>query len=172
MSDHPTPEEAKRTRRSWIGFGEVIGVLAVAISALGLWKSWDRDEKPTTVVEQRQSVPLTLRGRAADDGRSLQIAPVEDSHALQSLTIVIRGASSPIEVASDGELSAGAVEDALPSDTDRGKGRHWIRARISARYVEAGADKNSEGNYVLSYRWESGGLFGGRSLRLTGLARA
>ena len=150
----------------------MIGVLAVAISALGLWKSWDRDEKPTTVVEQRQPVLLTLRGRAADDGQSLQIEPVEDSHALQSLTIAIRGGSSPIEVASDGELSAGDVERVLPSDTDRGKGRHWIRARISARYVEAGADKSASGNYVLSYRWESGGLFGGRSLRLTGLARA
>ena len=172
MSDGPTSQESKRTRRRWIGFGEVIGVLAVAISALGLWKSWDRDEKPTTVVEQRQPVLLTLRGRAADDGQSLQIEPVEDSHALQSLTIAIRGGSSPIEVASDGELSAGDVERVLPSDTDRGKGRHWIRARISARYVEAGADKSASGNYVLSYRWESGGLFGGRSLRLTGLARA
>jgi hypothetical protein len=172
MSDGPTPEEARRTRRRWIGFGEVIGVLAVAISALGLWKSWDKDERPTTVVEQRQPVALTLRGRAADDGRSLQIAPVEDSHALQSLTIVLRGANSPIEVASDGELAAGAVEDALPGDTDRGKGTHRIQARISARYVEAGADKSASGNYVLSYRWESGGLFGGRSLRLTGLARA
>lgn len=172
MSDRPTPEEARRTRRRWIGFGEVIGVLAVGISALGLWKSWDGDEKPTTVVEQRQPVPLTLRGRAENEGRSLQIAPVEDSHALQSLTITISGASSPIEVASDGQLSAGDVERALPSDSDRGKGTHRLRMRIGARYVEAGADKSSIGNYVLSYRWESGGLFGGRSLRLMGLTRA
>jgi hypothetical protein len=172
MSDSPTPEEARRTRRRWIGFGEVIGVLAVGISALGLWKSWDKDEKPTTVVEQRQPVSLTLRGRAEDDGRSLQIAPVEESHALQSLTITVPGASSPIEVASDGELSAGDVERAIPSDNDRSKGTHRLRVRIASRYVEAGADKSSSGNYVLNYRWESGGLFGGRSLRLTGLTRA
>ena len=36
-------------------------------------------------------------------------------------------------------------------------------------YVEAGADKTATGSYVLSYRWEGGGLLGGRSLRLISL---
>ena len=44
--------------------------------------------------------------------------------------------------------------------------------RIDARYVEAGADRRGGGSYVLRYRWEGGGLFGGRSIRLTGLSRA
>jgi hypothetical protein len=35
-----------------------------------------------------------------------------------------------------------------------------------------GKDKTSTDNYRLGYRWEGGGLFGGRSLRLTGLTRA
>ena len=33
------------------------------------------------------------------------------------------------------------------------------------------ADNNVGGTYVLRYKWEGGGLFGGRSLHLIGLAR-
>jgi hypothetical protein len=43
--------------------------------------------------------------------------------------------------------------------------------RIDARYVEMGKDRRASGSYVLRYRWEGGGLLGGRSLRLTGLSR-
>jgi hypothetical protein len=34
-----------------------------------------------------------------------------------------------------------------------------------------GKDRRSGGTYVLRYHWEDRGLFGGRSLRLTGLSR-
>ena len=52
------------------------------------------------------------------------------------------------------------------------EGTHRVRVRVDARYVEAGADKSASGSYVISYRWEGGGLLGGRSLRLTGMSRA
>jgi hypothetical protein len=43
--------------------------------------------------------------------------------------------------------------------------------RIDARYVEAGADRRGGASYAQRYKWEGGGLFGGRSLRLVGLIR-
>ena len=43
--------------------------------------------------------------------------------------------------------------------------------RIAARYVEMGKDRRGGGSYVIRYRWEGGGLFGGRSLKLTGFGR-
>ena len=46
-----------------------------------------------------------------------------------------------------------------------------VPVRIDARYVESGADRQGGGSYVLRYKWEGGGLFGGRSLRLVGLSR-
>src|SRR5205809_518309 len=52
-----------------------------------------------------------------------------------------------------------------------GKGTHSLRARITAQYVEAGADKSATGNYTITYKWEGGGLLGGKSLRLTGMTR-
>lgn len=162
--------EKKRSRLRWVTLGEAIAIAALILSAAGLWHEWNkRDEGPKVVVEKPTAIPLALRGRVADDGRELQISPIENSHALQSLTITANGAT--IELGSDGELDANAIEDALGDAAEDGKGTHRLRARIAAKYVEAGADKTATGSYVISYRWEGGGLLGGRSLRLVGLSR-
>jgi hypothetical protein len=85
--------------------------------------------------------------------------------------LTIAGAS-PIQVGSDGELDADQVESAVRSHDKESKGAHSVSVRIQTRYVEMGKDKTSSAHYRLGYRWEGGGLFGGRSLRLTGLTRA
>jgi hypothetical protein len=164
-----TPEQRRRRLR-WLTLGELLAVVAVAISALGLWQSWRSEDKPTTVVEQRKPIALTLRGKAENDGRTLEITPVEQSHALQSLTLKRAGAT-PINIGSDGELGADELEGALGKRTDHDKGTYRLRVRIEADYVEAGVVRHASGNYTLTYRWEGGGLFGGRSLRLASLAR-
>jgi len=168
-------ETESQRRRRLINLGELIALAALLVSAAGVWISWkgnDKpDDKPTRVVEQRQSIPLTLRAKAQDDGRKLEISPVEDSHALEALTITIAGAP-PIEVGSDGELDARDVEAALKDRTKESKDEtHSVAVRVQARYVEAGTDKRTSGSYRLRYRWEGGGLFGGRSLHLVGLMR-
>ena len=173
MNDTRATEAKRRSRLRWVTLGEAIAIAALIISGIGVWLSWkDNSENkgPTTMVERRQSIPLALRGRAESEGRSLQITPVEDGHALQSLTITAQGAK-PIELGSDGEMSARDLENALGERAAEGKGTHSARVRIVARYVEAGADKSATGSYVIRYRWEGGGLFGGRSLRLVGLSR-
>ena len=160
-----------QSRRRWVTLGEIIALLALLVSAAGVWLTWKTsgEDKPTRVVEQRQAIPLTLRGRAGDGGRSLTIEPVESGHALESLTLTIKGAD-PIEVGSDGELSASDVESALKG-RDEAKGSHRVPVQIAARYVEAGKDRRGGGTYVVRYRWDGGGLFGGRSLKLTGFGR-
>ncbi len=95
--------------------------------------------------------------------------PVESSHALQSLTLSIAGRT--IEIGSDGRLNASDVQAAIGDEKDR-KGTKTAPVRIAARYVEAGTDRRSSGSYSLRYRWESGGLFGGKSVRLAGLRAA
>lgn len=165
--------ESERTRRRWITFGELIALAALIVSAVGVWISWKGNEKegPTKIVEQRQSIPLTLRAKREDDGQRLAITPVEQSHALQALTVTISGAS-PIQVGSDGELDSSEVERALSGREDEPKNRTLsVPARIDARYVEMGKDRRTSGNYTLRYMWKGGGLFGGRSLHLVGLSR-
>jgi hypothetical protein len=165
--------ESERERRRWINLGEIIAIGALIVSAVGVWISWKSTDHqgPATVIEKRQSIPLTLRATAERDGRTLVILPVEASHALESLTLSLKGAQ-PIELGSDGRLDADSLNPALDREDNGSKGIHSIPVKIDARYVEAGTDKKATGNYRLRYRWEGGGLFGGRSLRLISLGRA
>ena len=165
--------ESERQRRRWITVGELIALAALIVSGLGVWISWKSSDsdQPTRIVEQRQPIPLTLRARREDDGGKLEISPVEPSHALESLTLSVPGAS-PIEVGSDGELDASDVQSALKGRDDEPKEKTLsVRARIDAHYVEAGKERRSSGTYTLRYMWKGGGLFGGRSLHLLGLSR-
>jgi hypothetical protein len=159
------------SRRRWVTLGEIIALLALVVSAAGLWLTWKSsgDDRPTRVVEQKPAIPLTLRGKAENDGRQLTIEPVEPGHALESLTVTIKGVP-PIEVGSDGQINASDVEAAL-KDRDESKSSHSVPVRIAARYVEMGKDRTGGGSYVLRYRWEGGGIFGGRTLKLTGFGR-
>ena len=161
--------ESRDKRKSWISFGETIALTALVISAAGLWIAWKDSSKdgPTRMVEQRQVIPLTLRGRIEDGGRTLEISPVEAGHGLQSLTVTVKDGAK-IEVGSDGQLGASDLERAL-GDIDKKSGA--VSARIDTRYVEAGADRKAARLYTIRYRWEGGGLFGGRSLRIAGFSR-
>ena len=163
----------EKTRRRWISLGEIIAIAALIVSALGVWIAWESSGKdePTRIVEQKSAVPLALRGSANSSGQTLTIAPAEPSHALESLVVRIKGAP-PIEVGSDGRLFADDVQAALKDRDKEAKDvTLTVPARIEARYVEAGAERRGGGSYVLRYKWEGGGLFSGRSLRLVGLSR-
>jgi len=168
MSDSP---EARRRR--WINLGELIALAALLVSAVGVWIAWksSNNDRPTEVVEHRRAVPLALRATVDDNGQSLTIIPADPSHGLESLKIAIEGAS-PIDVGSDGRLNASDVEAALQGREKEAKDiTHSVPVRIDARYVEAGTDRRGGGSYTLRYKWEGGGLFGGRSLRLVSLGR-
>jgi hypothetical protein len=168
-----TPEQRRRRLR-WLTLGEIIAVIAVTISALGLWKTWhDKPDKPLVVEKQATTVPLTLRGVAGKGGRSLLVEPVEAGHSLDSASLSF--GSTKLELAGNAQLDAGDFERAVDKsdaakDQKPGDGLHRLPLRIDARYVEAGQTRNSVANYALVYRWEEGGLFGGRSLRLVGLS--
>lgn len=161
------------TRRRWITLGEIIGIAALIVSGIGVWIAWksSNEDRPTRVVEQRSAVPLALRGTADGDGGTLTIMPADPSHALEGLMVSIKGAAK-IDVGSDGRLSASDVQAALKGREKEAKDvTHSVPVRIDARYVEMGKDRRGGGTYVLRYKWEGGGLFGGRSLRLVGLSR-
>jgi len=163
--------EPAKPRRSWISLGELIALAALVISALGLWLSYQSNQKdgPTRVVEQKQTIPLILRGSVSDDGRTLTIAPVESAHALESLTIAIQGAE-PITLGSDGRLSADDLQQALKDRKDE-KGSQSVRARLTTRYVEMGRERGASGTYAIRYQWSGGGLFESRSLQIEGMSR-
>ena len=48
----------------------------------------------------------------------------------------------------------------LKDDKTERKGNQRLGVRVSARYVERGADRRATGSYTLAYRWQGGGLAG------------
>ena len=169
MNQASETDTKKRSRLRWVTLGEAIAIAALVISGIGLWREFTKPDDKPVVVEKQASIPLRLRGRVTDEGRSIEIAPVENSHALQSLTI--SAGTSKVEIGSDGELEAKALENALGNSGEEGDGSRRVRVRIEAKYVEAGADKSATGSYTITYRWDGGGLLGGRSLRLISFGR-
>ena len=165
-------ETESERRRRLINLGELIALAALIVSALGVWIAWQssKQDKPTRVVEQHAPVPLALRATVDGDGRALTLVPADPSHALESATVTIKG-QPPIEVGSDGRLAASDVESALNHQKDAKDVAYSVPVRIDTRYVEMGKDRRAAGTYTLRYKWEGGGLFGGRSLHLLSLSR-
>ena len=162
-----TPEQRRRRLR-WLTLAEFVGIAAVLISGLGLWKSWHEDDKPKVVIKERSSIPLALRGRIEDKGETLVISPIEASHALDSVELTANGRT--IDVGSDGRVSSDQVA-ALVGKPAKDQLGGSLSVAVKARYVEAGTDRSGGGRYRIAYRWTDGGLFGGRELRLTGFSR-
>ena len=167
MNDSQSPDA--KARRRWITLGEIIGLAALAISGLGLWNSWrsDNDKPAPPPAEQRRAIPIAFRGQVEDEGKAMVVSPVETGHALESLTVTVAG-KPVISAGSDGRISASEVERLVEAGKEKRPGT--LTARIDARYIEAGALKQGGGRYRISYRWDEGGLFGGKRLRLTGLS--
>ena len=107
-------------------------------------------------------------GKVQDEGKSLLLSPVESGHALDSLTLTSNGRG--VDVGSDGVVPASAVQSMVGKPKD-GEKTGSIPVKVEARYVEAGQDRRGGGTYRIRYRWEGGGLFGGKDLRLTGWSR-
>ena len=172
MNDSPSSEAKRKSRLRWVTLGETIAIAALIVSAIGVWLSWkgsDAEKGTTTIVERRQAIPLTLRGRIIENGKALEIRPVEDSHSLQSLSIAAAGKIA--ETGSSGRLSASDFEDLIGRPKTDTEGKQRTSVRVTAEYVEAGADKSATGSYTVSYRWEGGGLFSGRHVRLEDFSR-
>lgn len=166
-----TEEKARRRRR--IALGEAIGIAALLISALGLWNSWrNGEDKPAVVIDrENKPIPLVLRGAIVDEGKAVRLAPLEAGHALDTMTLTAappgKGNAS---FGSDPILSAAMVETWLPADAKReGSGSLTVGAII--RYVEAGETRTATQRYRVGYQWRDGGLFGGKSVRLTSFSR-
>jgi hypothetical protein len=163
--------EARAVRRRWINLGEFVAVAGLVISGLALWNSWGAgkaEEKPAVVEAKTHAIPLALRGKVGDEGKSLTIAPVEAGHSLDSATLSANGRS--VDIGSDGALSAAEVQS-LVGEPNKDEKAGSIPVKVAARYVEAGEDRRGGGTYRIRYRWEGGGLFGGRALRVTGWSR-
>ena len=170
MTDPQRPESPKR---KFINIGEIVAVGGLAISGLALWNSWRSGDREIAEIigEKAPQVPLALRGTVEDKGKSLSLAPVEKDHALEELTVTaVPPAKGSAPFGSDPMIAAALIESWLPDDTAR-EGAGSMTVSIQARYIEHGESRTAKQRYRVSYGWVDGGLFSGKSLRITGIRR-
>ena len=172
-----TPQQ-RRTRLRWLTLAEIVAILAVGISGLGLWKSWQDSETRPVVANDAKSIPLTLRATVNDDRRSVVLTAVEPGHAVQSAEISFPAALgvSALEQSGDVELSASSFDDVLFEQRDVAKLPKLTKSEarlpllIVTRYIEAGSPREDRALYTLGYRISDGGILSGRELSLGGLS--
>ena len=170
MTDPQRPESPKRR---FINIGEIVAVGGLAISGLALWNSWRGGDKEIAEIvgEKVPQVPLALRGTVEDKGKSLRLSPVEQDHALEELTITAQApANGSATFGSDPMLSGALIESWLPDSLAK-EGAGSLIVSVQARYIEHGESRTAKQRYRISYGWADGGLFSGKSLRVTGIAR-
>ena len=167
------PQRPESPKRRFINIGEIVAVGGLAISGLALWNSWRGGDKEIAEIvgEKAPQVPLALRGTVEDKGKSLRLAPVEDNHALEEITITAEApAKGSAPFGSDPLVSAALIEGWLPKDaTNEGVGSMTVS--VQAHYIEHGETRTAKQRYRLRYGWVDGGLFSGKSLRITGISR-
>ena len=141
MTDRP-PAAAK-SRRRFISLGETVAILALAVSAGGLWLSWQsRVEDRTSVAAQAvaRRVPLILSASAADDGRVLRLAPAGNGVVIQTQTIAFPTAigAASVDTTGNARLEAGWFDDGLRKAIRGSKVARRLPVAIITRYTVDG----------------------------------
>lgn len=188
MTDQPeTTKEARAAeaaaiRRRWITLGEVLAVLAVAISALTLYLNWQdkRDERAEKRSESRKAAAraskLVLNAQADGDHR-LILKPTAPDQIVQSQVILFPRALGIEPVATTGEprIEARWFDDALKQAREAAKlpdnsvGDEKLPVEISTRFVVNGQTHDDTALYDIGYSI-SGKWLSGHSLTLRGLS--
>lgn len=185
MSETPKERaEAARVRRRWLTLGEILAIVAVAISALTFWNSYsertnsEAEHKAETAQSQRKAAFLTLKAVPDKDGRTLALTPRAEEQAIQSQTILFPASLdlSPAETSSDSRIERDWFEQALvrarkdagAADATQGDAR--LPLLIVTHYLAGGDPHVDRAVYELGYA-TSHSLLGGTSVRLRGLSR-
>lgn len=178
MTETPQEKaEAQAIRRRWITLGEVLAVVAVLISGLTFWNSYqerksaEADRIASSQKAEKAETALVLKASVEDDGRQLAIAALDSGQAIQSQRILFPTAIgvAPVDTVADPRIEAAWIGDALTKQKDGGSGDHRVPVAIITRFVVDGDLRSDAALYQLAYRRE-GRFLQGSVVRLRGLA--
>ncbi|WP_448662012.1 hypothetical protein ACG3SL_15165 [Sphingomonas sp. CJ20] len=193
-TDSPEPEkpadqntearaaEAAAIRRRWITLGEVLGVVAVLISALTLWNNWsersDSKAAESASAERASARAATLVLIAADSGeRVLALKPTSADQTVQSQRIAF---PSPLGIAAvettgepridvkwfDEPLKKARNAARLP---DNSRGDERLPVLVTTQFLVNGEPHSDSALYDVGYT-VSGKLLAGHSVTLRGIS--
>ena len=171
-------QQAARVRRRWITLGEVLAVIGVGISGLALWNGYAerRSHESERAAEQaKQShVARTLVLKASGEGRELTLAPHNPDQAIQGQTVLFPSAFGlgAIET-TEPRIEADWVKRAVKAAREKNPklvGDARMPVAITTRFLAGGETFADTALYDIGYKESGGGLFGGTSIDLKGLA--
>ena len=158
--------EAAAIRRRWITLGEVLAVVAVVISGLTFWNSYQErssaeSERAAEKMEKRAKAQ-TLMLKASGGGSSLDLTALDSGQALQSQKLLFPSALGldPIDTV-DPRIEAGWIEAAAKKAQKAGESRkpsgdRRLPVAITTRFVSGGETYSDTAIYDVGYRIESG----------------
>ncbi len=153
------PETPAQRRRRWLTIGEIVGVLALLISAASLWDSHQQrvESRKETPIANVAAKPLMLTSSASDEGRLLKIASPNGERVIQTQTVSFPAA---LDIAAVDTVGNPRIESAWFADAlhrvahDPGKpGR--IPVAIVTQYLDDGVAREDSAIYDIGYRWRS-----------------
>lgn len=177
-------QEKARVRRRWLTLGELLAILAVAISGLTLWNSYrertnaEAQRHADAAQSRLKAAVLTLKAIPDKDGRTLALTPRAEEQAIQGQTIRFPSALglSPAETSSDARIERGWIEGALvrarktAGVRDATIGDARVPVLIETRFLADGDPHTDRAVYQLGYA-TSHSLIGGTTMHLKGLSR-
>jgi hypothetical protein len=182
MSEPETPQqraaEAAAIRSRWITLGEVLAVVAVIISGLTFWNSYQErsSSEAERAAEKRQksAKAQTLILAATADGRNLKLAARDPEQAIQGQSLVFPSALEIKAVETvDPRVEAKWIENAWSKARKQGgakdgSGDARLPVAITTKFVSGGETYSDTAIYDVGYKVDEGLL--DTNVKLLGLS--
>ena len=168
MSEPPdTPAEAKRRRLRLISIAELVGVLAVGISALSYW---DAHRERVAAQAPAPAAPLLLTATADAEGTRLVLRPARGESVIQTQTLTFPEAlrSDPVETTGNSRIEASWIEAGLRRAVDDEAGTPRIPVGIVTTFENGGDIKRDAALYDVGYNFHQR-LLRSRTVQLEGI---
>lgn len=160
MADTPDPTETPaQRRRRWLTLGEIIGVLALLISAASLWDSHRArvDEQAAAARARPVAVtPLVLVATVAENGERLELAATRDRIIqTQSIRFPTDFGTAQEDTVGNPHIEAAWFADGLRAATPGKHVRGRVPIAITTRYLDDGTLREDVAIYDVGHGWRS-----------------
>jgi len=154
--------DGKRLPFRWLTLGEIVGVLAVIIAALGLWENHREHaeaakEHAAEIAAGALKDTFLMTGALGHDGAVVRLTSVHPDQVIQTQTVWFPADIRPdsIETTGNPRLEAGWIEDGVRKAASKSEGGKTKEGRVPVGvqtvYIEDGATKTDNAVYDLAY---------------------
>jgi hypothetical protein len=179
-----TDQSRKRLPIRWLSLAEIVGLTALALTALGYWDSHrERTQEEIARAEaarerqaeqqaQAQKLTFLVTGSPNDAGDRIRMSAVHPEQVIQTQTVwfptLVRADS--VETTGNPRIEARWIEDGLRHAA--GKTRQGrVPMAVETTFIEDGDTKTDRAVYWVAYSLH-GRLIGGPKVQLEGLSLA